>query len=194
MHVVNPYARDLTFVDGRTRARRDHMKYLTLIRTIALLHQFQRERKVIGEGRERIEYIEATLSDIALANELAHEVLGRSLDELPPQTRRLLYLIDEMVVSECRRLKMKRADFHFSRKLVRDSSGWSETQLRVHLGRLVDLEVAPTVDVVAVALHSRMTVEQMTALDLSYAPPFAPVWDPVLVAARKATEAIQQTH
>jgi hypothetical protein len=31
-----------------------------------------------------------------------------------------------------------------------------------------------------------MTVEQMTALDLGYAPPFAPVWDPVLVAARRA--------
>ena len=37
-----------------------------------------------------IEYIEVELTDIALANELAHEVLGRSLDELPPQTRRVL--------------------------------------------------------------------------------------------------------
>jgi DNA primase len=38
-----------------------------------------------------------TLDDIATANRLAHEVLGRSLDELPPQTRRLLLLIDELV-------------------------------------------------------------------------------------------------
>ena len=44
-----------------------------------------------------LEYIEVTLEDIAVANRLAHEVLGRSLDELPPQTRRLLLLIDEMV-------------------------------------------------------------------------------------------------
>ncbi len=140
VHVVNPYARELTFVDGRTRARRDHMKYLTLIRTITLLHQYQRPRKAVGEGGERVEYIEATLSDIALANELAHEILGRSLDELPPQTRRLLGLIDEMVTSECRRLRMKRADFHFSRRMVREATGWSETQLRVHIARLVDLE------------------------------------------------------
>lgn len=140
VHVVNPFARELTFVDGRTRARRDHMKYLTLIRTIALLHQFQRPRKWVGEGAQRLEYIEATIDDIALANELAHEVLGRSLDELPPQTRRLLSLIDDLVTGECRRLRMKRADFHFSRRLVRDSTGWSETQLRVHLTRLVDLE------------------------------------------------------
>ncbi|WP_436739478.1 FAD-dependent oxidoreductase [Streptomyces sp. BBFR102] len=47
------------------------------------------------------------------------------------------------------------------------------------------------VDVAAVALTARMTVEQMTALDLGYAPPFSPVWDPVLVAARKATQAVR---
>ena len=38
-----------------------------------------------------------------------------------------------------------------------------------------------------------MTVEQMTMLDLGYAPPFSPTWDPVLVAARKATAKIRVT-
>jgi hypothetical protein len=38
-----------------------------------------------------------------------------------------------------------------------------------------------------------MTVEQMTALDLGYAPPFSPVWDPVLVAARKAAAKVRST-
>jgi hypothetical protein len=47
------------------------------------------------------------------------------------------------------------------------------------------------VDIAAVALTARMTVEQMTALDLGYAPPFSPVWDPVLVAARRATAAVR---
>jgi len=42
MLVVNPYARELTFLDSQTRTRRDHMKYLTLIRSIALLYQHQR--------------------------------------------------------------------------------------------------------------------------------------------------------
>ena len=41
------------------------------------------------------------------------------------------------------------------------------------------------IDVVATALHAGMTIEQMTSLDLAYAPPFSPVWDPVLVAARQ---------
>jgi len=46
------------------------------------------------------------------------------------------------------------------------------------------------VDVCAVALWNEMTVEEMTGLDLGYAPPFSPVWDPVLVAARKAAAVI----
>ena len=101
--VANPFAEKLTFVDDRTRTRRDHMKYLTLIRTIALLHQYQRAVKTaVHRGRE-ISYIEVTLEDIAVANRLAHQVLGRSLDELPPQTRRLLVLVEEMVSAACGR-------------------------------------------------------------------------------------------
>jgi NADPH-dependent 2,4-dienoyl-CoA reductase/sulfur reductase-like enzyme len=46
------------------------------------------------------------------------------------------------------------------------------------------------VDACAVALWNEMTVEEMTGLDLGYAPPFSPVWDPVLVAARKAAAAV----
>jgi NADPH-dependent 2,4-dienoyl-CoA reductase/sulfur reductase-like enzyme len=51
-------------------------------------------------------------------------------------------------------------------------------------------EAAKRIDSLAIALWNRMSVEEMTALDLSYAPPFAPVWDPVLIAARKATDAV----
>ncbi len=87
-----------------------------------------------------IEYIEVTPADIEVANRLVSEVLGRSLDELPPQTRRLLALIGELVTAECRRLKMERSDFRFSRRDVRRHSGWSATQIRVHLDRLTELE------------------------------------------------------
>ncbi|MGE5326760.1 MAG: FAD-dependent oxidoreductase [Deltaproteobacteria bacterium] len=45
--------------------------------------------------------------------------------------------------------------------------------------------VAKRIDVLATALHARMTVEQVAALDLSYAPPFSTVWDPVLIAAQE---------
>jgi DNA primase catalytic core len=138
--VVNPYARELTFMDGQTRTRRDHTKYLTLIRTIALLHQHQRPRKTVEHRGRVVEYIEVALSDIAVANRLAHEVLGRSLDELPPQTRRLLLAIDEHVAAECQRRKMERSDYRFSRRDVRAHTGWGDTQLKIHLHRLEELE------------------------------------------------------
>jgi DNA primase catalytic core len=138
--VVNPYAPGLTFLDGQTRTRRDHTKYLTLIRTIALLHQHQRPRQTVEHKGRTIEYIEATLDDIAIANRLMAVVLGRSQDELPPQTRRLLLLVDTMVTAECKRQRIERADFRFSRREVRAVTGWGDTQLRLHLGRLEELE------------------------------------------------------
>jgi DNA primase catalytic core len=138
--VVNPYADQLTFLDDRTRTRRDHEKYLSLIDTIALLHQYQRPIKTLTIAGRPIEYIEVTSADIAQANALAHEVLGRSLDELPPQTRKLLGLVHGWVAAECARQGIARADFRFSRKDVRALTGWSDTQLRVHLGRLAELE------------------------------------------------------
>ena len=56
LFVANPHARELTFPDHRTRMRRDHMKYLTLIRAIALLHQHQRPVK----SARGVSYVEAT--------------------------------------------------------------------------------------------------------------------------------------
>ena len=88
--VVNPYSEHLTFVDDRTRTRRDHEKYLTLIDAIALLHQHQRKVQTVQHGGKTLRYVEATPFDIETANRLASEVLGRTLDELPPKTRELL--------------------------------------------------------------------------------------------------------
>ena len=130
--VANPYAESLTFLDDKTRTRRDHLKYLTLIRAVALLHQYQRPVKTALHHERLVEYIEVTLDDIAVANRLACEVLGRSVDELPPQTRRLLNLVDEMVTADCKRLATDRADYRFSRRDIREFTGWGHTQLKVH--------------------------------------------------------------
>jgi NADPH-dependent 2,4-dienoyl-CoA reductase/sulfur reductase-like enzyme len=64
-------------------------------------------------------------------------------------------------------------------------------------GRLLGAQIvgregsAKRIDAIATALTAEMTVEEMTGLDLSYAPPFAPVWDPILVAARKCAELLE---
>ncbi len=139
--VVNPYADRLRFIDTVTRTRRDHLKYLTLISTIALLHQHQREhRTATTTAGEEVTYIEATLDDIALANRLAHEVLGRSLDEVPPQTRRVLGVVDELVAKLAVEADVDRAQVRVGRRQVREACGLSDRQCRKHLDRLVELE------------------------------------------------------
>ena len=138
--VVNPYADSLTFLDDRTRTRRDHEKYLSLIDVIALLHQHQREVKTAHVAGRSVEYIEATLADIEAANAIAHEVLGRSLDELPPQTRRVLAMIVGHVHARAQAGAMRRADVRFTRAELRAASGFGDTQLKVHLARLAELE------------------------------------------------------
>jgi DNA primase len=140
LDVLNPFAQFLSFPDQTTRLRRDHEKYLTLIDTIAFVHQHQRLIHVAERAGQRVEYIEATLADIELANEIAHDVLGRSLDELPPQTRRLLTLIDGHVGAECQRLGLRRSEYRFARRTLREAIAWGDTQLRLHLERLVELE------------------------------------------------------
>ncbi len=138
--VVNPYAEALTFRSESTRMRRDHAKYLTLIDAIAYLHQHQREVKTATIGDATIEYVEVTLDDIALANRLAHDVLGRSLDELPPQTRRVLRLIVEYVAQQAQRQAIERALVRFTRRELREATGLGDTQLKLHLARLEDYE------------------------------------------------------
>lgn len=140
LSVVNPYGKHLTFIDDRTRTRRDHEKYLTLIDSLALLHQHQRQIKTVQHNGQPIRYVEVTLDDIAQANKLAHEVLGRTLDELPPQTRKLLRLVVDMVTARCKTQDIKQTDYRFSRREVREVTNWSDTALKVHLARLAEME------------------------------------------------------
>ena len=63
-------------------------------------------------------------------------------------------------------------------------------------GRLLGAQIvgeegaAKRVDVLAAAIWNDMTVDEVASMDLSYAPPFAPVWDPTLMAARRAAAAL----
>ena len=142
--VVNPYAPSLTFLDSRTRTRRDHEKYLTLIDAIALLHQHQREVKRIEKGGRGVEYVEATLEDIEQANRLADAVLGRSLDELPPQTRRFLEALHAWVRAQPPPAEDgatgEPVPVRFTAREVREALGTGATQTKLHLSRLLELE------------------------------------------------------
>lgn len=130
--VFNPFARLLTYQDKKLRVRRDHPKYLQIISTIAFLHQLQRPLM----RKQSLEYIEVTLEDIALANELAGDILSKSLDELSSSGRRLLQVIEEIVDEK----KKSNMEAHLTRREIREASGWGETYVRAILNELVRMD------------------------------------------------------
>ncbi|OLY64816.1 CHC2 zinc finger domain-containing protein [Leptospira santarosai] len=139
--VVNPYAKELKFPDTKLRMRRDQKKYLTLIKSIALLHQYQREKKMgRDENGESFEYIEVTKEDMELGSILASKILGRTLEELTPQTKEVLFSLHTMVEKESEAQNISKSEVRFTRREVRERLGVSDTRLRVHLRRLEELE------------------------------------------------------
>ncbi|RKY15010.1 MAG: DNA primase [Planctomycetota bacterium] len=153
LKVVNPFASLLVYPDRSLQMRREQKKYLTLIKTIALLHQHQRPVKKARRGDAEVEYVEVTREDIVLANHLARQVLGRCLDELAPPTRQLLKHLVNLrrpgrpssggaggTGAPGTPAPEKRAGGTFTRQDVRQATGWTDWQVRVHLRQLVELE------------------------------------------------------
>lgn len=137
LEVSMPWADQLTFRQDQTRMRRDNAKYLSLIASIALVHQHQRPLIDTGGGNLAVE---ATADDVALAKRLIAQTMGQSLDDLLPQTRQLLALIDDWVSQEAKRQNVDRSLVRFSQRQLRETFGWSDRQVRHHLKRLVELE------------------------------------------------------
>jgi hypothetical protein len=140
LRILNPYADQLRFMDWQTRHRRDQQKYLTLIESITLLHQYQRDVRLLEIDGQEVECLEVTREDIALAHRLADGALGRSVDELPGATRRLLGELLNWVRAEAARQGIPIAEFRFTRRAAREALHWNTTHLREHLERLVAQE------------------------------------------------------
>ncbi len=93
-------------------------------------------------------------------------------------------------------------DVHETKIQAKDISHYFPGAADIHVKLVVEAEsdrllggqivgksgVAKRIDVLATALYNRMTIAAVRELDLSYAPPFAPVWDPILVAANVAAK------
>lgn len=140
LKVVNRFADQLRFPSWSLRARRDQEKYLGIVAAIAFLKQKQRSTRVTKIAGQEVHYIEATREDIDMANELAREVLGRSLDELSPPSRKLLDEIRQMVVKRSSELGIAPDEYAFTRREVRQWTGWSDFQVKLHIEELTELE------------------------------------------------------
>ena len=141
--VVNPYAEKLTYTDDRLQSRRDQPKYLNLINALAFLRQMTKEVK----NRDNRQYVEVDEADIALANELAAEILGKSLDDLNTVSRDLLLQIERMVEKRVENdtdpetgAMPQRQDITFTRRDIREYTGWPHTRVARYLRQLMDME------------------------------------------------------
>jgi len=133
--VVNPHAPSLTFSDRTTRSRRDHAKLLGLVRAITLAHQHQREHHQLSLGGRTITYIETSAADLELGERIFSSLNDSGDEELAPSTRRLLEQITTAVGSGA-----LGTGGSFTRRELRSISGLGDSQLKVHLARLVELE------------------------------------------------------
>jgi DNA primase len=138
--VLNPYAPQLHFPAHSLRARRDHKKYLMLVKAIAFLHQQQRPVKEHLHGDQVLRYIEVTREDIRAANAIAQSVLAQSASELSAPARALLAYIHAHVKEHCAAEKLDPHGYTFNRKTVREGIGWSDCQIRTHIRELEQLE------------------------------------------------------
>ena len=135
--VVIPFAEQLTFRTDQVRFRRDHAKYLSLIASIALLHQYQRQRTT----RHGESCVVATLDDARLANRLAASAFGLRTDELLPQAQQLLEELARFVSEQAELQDMPRREaVRFTQRQLREKLCWSDRSLRRQLARLVELE------------------------------------------------------
>ena len=89
---------------------------------------------------EPVEYVEVTLDDIEKANKLANEVLGQSLDELAKPSRTLLSAMYKMVKETAEGQDIPLDKVYFTRRMIREYTGWTDWQIKTHIKQLEELE------------------------------------------------------
>jgi DNA primase len=89
---------------------------------------------------EPLEYIEVTLDDIEKANRIANEVLGQSLDDLARPSRTLLSGIYNMVKEIADKRDIPLEEVYFTRRMIREYTGWTDWQVKTHVKQLEELE------------------------------------------------------
>ena len=145
--VVNPFAERLAYGDDRLQCRRDQPKLLNLIASVAFLRQMSKPVcSLTDQGRSQL-YIEVDAEDVRIADELAGCVLLRSSADLNPVSFELLGEIRRLVTTRIRDAAAAGAevlpderDVAFTRRELREFSGWPHVRVRRYLVELVEME------------------------------------------------------
>ena len=146
IRVLIPFTNRIKFPISWTRGRRDHDRLLCLIEVIAFLHQYQRPairqdgEDLSAEALAKVEYIEATADDYALAYTLARTAFTHALTDVPREARQLLSHIRAMVKEWSERLNLDEKDYGFRRRDVREYTKQPDHLVKRAMRILEDLE------------------------------------------------------
>ena len=140
VRVVNSYAPHLTFPVNRLEYRREFEKYLSLIEAVAFLRQYHKEVKKIAYDGGELEYIEVGIEDIEEGNTLMTEILGAKSSELSRPSSELLRLVKQMAEEKAKEQEIEPKAVRFNRRDIREYTGWSDNQIKAHIGQLEELE------------------------------------------------------
>jgi hypothetical protein len=132
---------------GRLQMRREQAKFISLVKAITLLHQYQRKTGTMKRpDGSKMEYVQAAQKDIDIALELGREVFARNVDDVAPMGRTLLSEIIGLTKEKYNNLKeldpkkeILISEIPFTRKELRERIGWSEPQVRRNIDHLVEL-------------------------------------------------------
>jgi hypothetical protein len=140
LEVIIPKSIKIDYADDRLNGRRDYPKVLNLIKTIAFVRQMQKEVK----QAEGIDYIAVDAGDLAIAQPLIRKLFVATFDELSGPSRALLVVLHAM--QEAAKGQAGAGQFNddghylFTRRQVRERSGWSKTALQRCFSELEEYE------------------------------------------------------
>ncbi len=132
VEIILPEALEIPYADDRLNGRRDFPKVLTLVKAVAFVRQMQKEVRQVGS----VNLIEADADDVAVALPLIRKLFGAGIEEISHSSRSLLVTMHGLQQAAPGGSEA----FRFTRRAVRDHTGWSKTSVQRCFAELEESE------------------------------------------------------
>ncbi|HMB00442.1 MAG TPA: CHC2 zinc finger domain-containing protein [Spirochaetota bacterium] len=141
MVIPDNWQKKLKFNNEKLIYRRKYEGYLSLLEAVVLLRQYQ--RKVYTEkdaAGKYTNYVYVKKEDIAFVNSLARAIFSNEFGSLSPVNKNLLEMVSGFCQKKAQQTKLKYYDVLFTRRDIREYTGWDHTPVRRAIEKLVELE------------------------------------------------------
>ena len=141
MVIPDDWQDKLLFNNEKMIYRRKYEGYLALLESVVLLRQYQRKVYTEKDAAGRYtSYTYLTKSDIAFVNSLASSIFSSEFGSLSPVNKALLEMVENFCKAKVRETRLKYYDVVFTRRDIREHTGWDHTPVRRAIEKLIELE------------------------------------------------------